>query len=83
MTILNTKEYLSIDEDFYKPVIINDAFNRNYIECGIKWGKDKTLSNKEYLNTIKPYLKNIINDDKAQREWKFHSNNTIIEYKTQ
>ena len=36
MTILNTKEYLSIDEDFYKPVIINDAFNRNYIECGIK-----------------------------------------------
>ena len=44
MTILNTKEYLSIDEDFYKPVIINGAFNRNYIECG------STLSNKEYLN---------------------------------
>ena len=32
---------------------------------------------------IKPYLRNVINDHKAQREWKVHSSNTTIEYKTQ
>ena len=30
--------------------------------------KDKTLSIKEYLNMIKPYLRNIINDHKTQGE---------------
>ena len=44
--------------------------------------KDKTLSIKEYLNMIKPYLRNIINDHKTQGEWKVYSSNTVIDYKT-
>ena len=24
---------LSIDEDYYKPIIFSNAFNSNYIEC--------------------------------------------------
>ena len=44
--------------------------------------KDKTLSIKEYLNMIKPYLRNIINDYKNQGEWKVYSGNTVIDYKT-
>ena len=44
--------------------------------------KDKTLSIKEYLNMIKPYLRNIINDHKNQGEWKVYSGNTVIDYKT-
>ena len=44
--------------------------------------KDKTLSIKEYLNMIKPYLRNIINDHKTQGEWKLYSGNTVIDYKT-
>ena len=31
----------------------------------------------------KPYLKDIINDHKTQGEWKFHSANEAIDYKTQ
>ena len=44
--------------------------------------KDKTLSIEEYLNMIKPYLRNIINDHKTQGEWKVYSGNTVIDYKT-
>ena len=45
---------LSIDEDYYKPIKTNDAFNGNYIEYESKGDKDKTLSIKEYLNMIRP-----------------------------
>ena len=61
----------------------NDALNGNYIEYESKGDKDKTLSIKEYLDMIKPYLSNIINDHKTQGKWKVHSDNTIIDYKTQ
>ena len=44
--------------------------------------KDKTLSIKEYLNMIKPYLRNIINDHKTHGEWKVYSGNIVIDYKT-
>ena len=50
---------LSIDEDYYKPIVINDALNSNYIEYECKRDKDKALSIKEYLNMIKPYLRGI------------------------
>ena len=32
---------------------------------------------------IRPYLSDIINDHKAQVEWRIHSGNTITEHKTQ
>ena len=44
--------------------------------------KDKTLSIKEYLNMIRPYLRDIINDHITQREWKLHLGNAVIDYKT-
>ena len=34
---------LSIDEDYYKPIRTNDAFNGNYTEYESKGDKDKTL----------------------------------------
>ena len=34
---------LSIDEDYYKPMITNEAFNSNYIKYESKGDKDKTL----------------------------------------
>ena len=74
---------LSIDEDYYKPIKTNDAFNGNYIEYKSKGGKDKTLSMKEYFDMIKQYLSSIINDHKTQGKWKVHSDNTITDYKTQ
>ena len=51
--------YLSIDEDYYKPIITNGAFNNNYIKYESKGNKDKILTVNEYLDIIRPYLSNI------------------------
>ena len=37
----------------------------------------------EYLNKIKTYLSDIINDHKTQWDWKIHSGNKVIDWKTQ
>ena len=60
----------SIDEDYYKPVIVNTAFNNNYIEYESKGDKDKILTISEYLHMIRPYLVDVINEHKTQSEWK-------------
>ena len=59
---------LSIDEHYYKPIKTNDAFNSNYIEYESKGDKNKTLLIKEYLNMIKPFLRDIKNHYKTQGE---------------
>ena len=59
-----------VDEDYYKPIKTKSAFKGNYIEYEIKGDKYKNLSPKEYLDMIRPYLKDMINDHKPRREWK-------------
>ena len=49
------------EEDYYKPVVVNNFWGNNCIEYRCK-GDEKTLSAEEYLNKIKPYLRNTIND---------------------
>ena len=47
-------------------------------------GKDKNLSVEEYLDKIKPYLSDIINNHKTQGTWRIHyPGNKIIEHKTE
>ena len=58
---------MSIREDYFKPIIVNGAFNNNYIQYE---SKDKILTVNEYLDTIRPYLVDMINDHKTQSEWK-------------
>ena len=55
-------------EDNYQPIRIGNAFSSNYIEYKSNGDKDKTLSIKDYLDEIKPYLSHIINDHKTQGE---------------
>ena len=74
---------MSIDEDYYKPIITKGAFNNNYIQYESKGDKGKNLSIKNRLNMIKPYLNDIINDHKTQGKWRIHSGNKIIEHKSQ
>ena len=74
---------MSIDEDYYKPIIANSAFNNNYIQYESRGNKDKILTTSEYLDMIGPYLSNIINDHKTQSEWSIHSGNIIKKHKTQ
>ena len=83
--IRNIKDlfHLSIDEDYYKPIITKGDFNNNYIQYKSKGDKGKNLSIKKYLNMMRPYLSDIIKDHKTQGKWKIHSGNTTTERKTQ
>ena len=58
------------EEDYYVPVRISNAFNNSYIEYESNGDNEKILSVKEYLDMIKQYLRDIINDHKTQEEWK-------------
>ena len=59
---------LSISEDYYKPIIVNSAFNNNYIQYESKG--DKILTIEEYLSMIESYLVDMINDHKNKGERK-------------
>ena len=58
----------SIDEDCYKPTLVESGYNSNYIQYESKG--DKILTVKEYLGLTEPYLANMINDYKSKGEWK-------------
>ena len=62
--------YESDEEDYFKPIRIGNAFSNNYIKYESNGDKDKILSIKEYLDMIRQYLRDIINDQKTQGEWK-------------
>ena len=62
----NVKDLYSILD--YKPILIRTAFNNNYLEYGSEGSN--SLSFTEYLNLIKPYLKDLINEKKNKGEWK-------------
>ena len=83
--IRNVKDLfdLSIEEDYYQPIINNGAFNNNYVQYESTGNKDKILTISECLGMIRPYFSNIINDHKTQGKCRIHSGNTIIKRKTQ
>lgn len=54
------------EEDYCKPIKIADAFDGNYIQNGNNGHKNKSLSIKDYLEEIKPYLIDLINDLKTK-----------------
>ena len=58
---------MSIDEDYYKPTKLYSL----------------VITTSEFLDMIRPYLSDIINDHQAQAPWRIHSSNTIIKHKTQ
>ena len=61
---------LSNDKDYCKPIIVSSAFNNNYIQYESKGDKGKILTIMEYLNMIRAYLVDMINDHKNRNEWK-------------
>ena len=48
-----------------------------------KRDKNRTLLSEKYLNMIRQYLSNKINDHKTQWIWKVYSGNKVIDYKNQ
>ena len=58
------------EKDHYKPVKTVSAFHDCYIQYKSIGDKDKNLSIKEYIDIMRPYLSDIINNHKTQEEWK-------------
>ena len=68
--IKNSFEHEKQEENYYKLVRESNFWSSNYIEYESNGDKNKTLSVEEYLNKIRPYLKDIINNLKKSDKWK-------------
>ena len=68
--IRDVKKFFELEEDYYKPVMISNFHSNNYIEYESNGDRNKTLSIREYLDEIKPYLKHIIYNLKKFDTWK-------------
>ena len=64
--VWNVKDLFDeVNEDYYEPVITRTDFKGNYIQYRGRGDKYKKLSPEEYLDIIRPYLRDIINNHKA------------------
>ena len=52
----------------YEPILIKTGFDNNYLEYRSE--SNDLLSFEEYINLIKPYLNDLINDKKDKGEWR-------------
>ena len=66
------------NEDYYESILVKSSFNENYKYYESRGDKDKKLSIEQYLDVIKPYLSDLINDHKdiktSSNEWKIQVN---------
>ena len=58
------------EENCYKPGRVNTFLSNNYIEFENNDDRNKTLSIEEYLNEVKSYLKDTMNNLKKYDTWK-------------
>ena len=59
---------ISIEKDYYKPVLVKSGYNKDYVQYESKG--DKTLALKEYLTLIEKYLRELIEEYKLKGEGK-------------
>ena len=59
---------LSINKDYYKPILVKSGYNGNYVQYESKG--DKILTFIEYFSLIEKYLRELINYYKNKGEWK-------------
>ena len=59
---------LSIDEDYYKPVLVKSGNNNNFVQYENKG--DKILSIQEYPSLTEKYLRKLRKQYKREGEWK-------------
>ena len=58
------------EEGYCKPIKIKPSFDDDYIEYKSRGDKDINSSLTEYLNIIRPYLRDMRDNHKAHSEWK-------------
>ena len=59
---------LSIDKDYYKPILTKSGYNGNYVQYESKGTKILTLI--EYFALIEEYLRELIEEYKLKSKWK-------------
>ena len=59
-----------------------DNKRNSYIEYKSRGDKDENLSPKEYLDLIRPYLGDVINDHKTSMKVKVHLSDKVTDYET-
>ena len=70
--------FKGFDRDYYKPIITDRGFGgreNNYIKYRSKRNEYKNLSPKKYLNLIRPYLRDLINEHKLTAELNDNNDN--------
>ena len=65
------------EDDYYKPIRVGNFWNNIYIEYESNGDKNKNLSVKEYLNEIKPYLRDVIINLQKSGTWNIQLTITI------
>ena len=60
------------EEGYYEPIKIKNAFDGSYIQYESRGDGDANLSLGEYLNIIRPYLREMMDNHKARGKWKIH-----------
>ena len=54
------------EKDYHETILVKISFKKIYKGYESKGDKNKNLSAEKYLNMIKPYLRDMINNDKAE-----------------
>ena len=76
-SIKNLFEYKKEEENHYKSAKVNNCWNNNYVQYKSNGDQNKIASVEEYLNKIRPYLRDLVNDVKQSDTWKTQLNITI------
>ena len=58
--------------DYYKPTEVKSVFDGSYILYESKGDKDNKLALYEYFDTIRPYLKDMVDDHKVEVNGKYN-----------
>ena len=66
---MNLFEYENEEENYYKPVRVNSFWSNNYIQYKRNGDRNIILLAEEYLDKIRPYLRDIINNLKQSDTW--------------
>ena len=74
--------FKGVDRDYYKPIRSDGGFGgrrNNFIEYKGRGDRYENLSPEEYLNIIRPYLRDLINDHKPTTESNDEANDSNAE----
>ena len=68
--IRDVRTLLKQKDDYYKPIRKVNFWNNSYIKYESSGDRNESLSVKEYLDKIKPYLRDIISNLQKSDAWK-------------